>query len=97
MGRDRRGGCCEARKTSSSVVRETVMPGPLSSGKPGGDAVSCWRPSWQNPETVESAPQLEAFECVRREALSFFNNPGDISVPGSQAVSQGKGDLYLFP
>ena len=73
------------------------MPGPLSSGKPGGDAVSCWRPSWQNPETVESVPQLEAFECVRREALSFFNNPGEISVPGSQAVSQGQGRPVPLP
>ena len=33
---------------------------PLSSGKPGGDAVSCWRPSWQNPATAKSELQLEA-------------------------------------
>lgn len=51
----------------------------------------------ESGETVESAPQLEAFECVRREALSFFSNPGEISVPGSQAESRGQGRPVPLP
>lgn len=92
------GAAVDNQKTSSSRHQRSLChTGPLLSGKPGGDAVSCWRPSWQNPEPVESAPQLEAFECVRREALSFFNNPGEISVPGSQAGSRGQGRPVSLP
>lgn len=44
----------------------------LSSGKPGGDAVSCWRPSWQNPVIAKGKLQLEALEGVRVQACSFL-------------------------
>lgn len=57
------GTAVDNKKTSSSHCQRILChAGPLSSGKPGGDAVSCWRPGWQNPATARSALQLEAFK-----------------------------------
>lgn len=74
------------------IVRESfVMPGPLSSGKPGRDAVSCWRPSWQDPATAESTLQLGAFR-VRGEAFSFltWGGAGPCSRPSGHKQRAGK-------
>lgn len=48
------------------IVGESfVTPGRLS-GKPGGDAVSCWRPSWQDLATAVSALQRETLQSGER-------------------------------
>lgn len=80
------------------IVRESfVMPGPLSSGKPGGDAVSCWRPSWQDPATAESTLQLGAFR-VRGEAFSFLTSAASRALfQALRARAKGREDWPCSP
>lgn len=82
---DRGGAAVDNRRPLPPIVRESfVTPHAAVVREARRDAVSCWRPSWQNPATAKSERQLEALEAVRGRACSFLTSM--VSRAPSQAL-----------